>query len=223
MEHFDFASRLRMTGEGFERLFGGPAQPPESNLTQPEMDLAASIQQVTVEIVLKMARHLKSMTGARYLCMTGGVGLNCVANGRLLREGVFEDLWIQPAVGDAGGAVGAALAVWHRYLGEPRESPQKRGTRKPRNPSKGKTEDGSVRCGIAADAEGFPAPVALSAHGLPPYEDGMSGAFLGPSFSSKDISAWLESSHYPFRTVSREEFPDAVAVFLSQEKVVGLL
>lgn len=195
MEYFDFASRLRMTGEGFERLFGGPARPPESKLTQREMDLAASIQEVTEEIVLKMARHLKKTTGARYLCMAGGVALNCVANGRLLRERVFADLWVQPAAGDAGGAVGAALAIWHRYLGMPRESPEKRGTWRPGN----------------------------SSNPLPPYEDGMSGAFLGPSFSSNDISAWLETHHYPFRTISREGLPDAVAELLSQEKVVGLL
>lgn len=195
MEYFDFPSRLRMTGEGFERLFGGPARPPESKLTQREMDLAASIQEVTEEIVLKMARHLKKTTGARYLCMAGGVALNCVANGRLLRERVFDDVWIQPAAGDAGGAVGAALAIWHRYLGEPRESAEKKGTWRPKN----------------------------SLNPLPPYEDGMSGAFLGPSFSSNDISAWLESHHYPFRTVSRDGLPDAVAELLSQEKVVGLL
>jgi carbamoyltransferase len=223
MEYFDFASRLRMTGERFERLFGGPARLPESKLTQREMDLAASIQEVTEEIVLKMARHLKSLTGARYLSMAGGVALNCVANGRLLREGVFDDLWIQPAAGDAGGAVGAALAVWHRYLGAPRESAEKRGTWKPRDPSKGRTVEGSTCCGIAAGGDGFPDPPARSPDGLPPYEDGMSGAFLGPSYPSADIAAWLTSHGYPFRTVSREELPDAVAELLSQEKVVGLL
>ncbi len=223
MDYFDFASRLRMTGEGFERLFGGPARAPESMLTQREMDLAASIQQVTEEIVLKMARHLRKTTGLRYLCMAGGVALNCVANGRLLREGIFDDLWIQPAAGDAGGAVGAALAIWHRYLGMPRESPQKRGTWKPRNPPNGGDGDGSACCGVAGDAEGSLSPPALSADGLPPYEDGMSGAFLGPSFSSEEISAWLESRRYPHRTVSRDELPDAVADLLSMEKVVGLL
>jgi carbamoyltransferase len=223
MEYFDFASRLRMTGERFERLFGGPARLPESKLTQREMDLAASIQEVTEEIVLKMARHLKSLTGARYLSMAGGVALNCVANGRLLREGVFDDLWIQPAAGDAGGAVGAALAVWHRYLGAPRESAEKRGTWKPGDPSKGRTVEGSTCCGIAAGGDGFSDPPARSPDGLPPYEDGMSGAFLGPSYPSADIAAWLTSQGYPFRTVSREELPDAVAELLSQEKVVGLL
>jgi len=195
MEYFDFASRLRMTGAGFERLFGGPAREAESKLTQREMDLAASIQEITEEIVLKMARHVRKVTGAAYLCLAGGVALNCVANGRLLREGIYDDLWVQPAAGDAGGAVGAALAVWHRYLGMPRESPERRGTWRPNTSS------------IA----------------LPPYEDGMSGAFLGPSFPSREIAAWLESHDYPFHTVSREALPDAVAELISKEKVVGLL
>ncbi|MGE5346687.1 MAG: carbamoyltransferase, partial [Acidithiobacillales bacterium] len=220
MEYFDFASRLRMTGEGFERLFGGAPRAPESKLTQREMDLAASIQEVTEEIVLKMARHLRKATGLRYLCMAGGVALNCVANGRLLREGVFDDLWIQPAAGDAGGAVGAALAVWHRYLGEPRHSAEKRGTWRPNNPSKRKKEE---EASAAAAEAGTLAPISSSADGLPPYEDGMSGAFLGPSYPSEGIAAWLESRHYPFRSVPRSEIPDAVADLLAQEKVVGLL
>ncbi|MDL2718378.1 MAG: carbamoyltransferase N-terminal domain-containing protein, partial [Acidobacteriota bacterium] len=117
MEYFDFASGLRMTGDGFERLFDGPAREAESKLTQREMDLARSIQDVTEEIVLKMARHAKKTTGAKYLCLAGGVALNCVANGKVHAARIFDDLWIQPAAGDAGGAVGAALAVWHRHLG----------------------------------------------------------------------------------------------------------
>ncbi len=217
MEHFDFPSRLRMTGAGFEKLFGGPAREAESLLTQREMDLAASIQEVTEEIVLKMARHAKKTTGARYLCLAGGVALNCVANGRLHREEVFDDLWIQPAAGDAGGAVGAALAVWHRYLGMPRESAEKRGTWRPKSASKGEREESVSRGGEAVVV----APAQATA--LPPYEDGMSGSFLGPSYSSKQIAAWLESHHYPFHTVSGEELPDAVAELLSEEKVVGLL
>ncbi len=217
MEYFDFPSRLRMTGAGFEKLFGGPAREAESKLTQREMDLAASIQEVTEEIVLKMARHAKKTTGAKYLCLAGGVALNCVANGRLHREGLFDDLWIQPAAGDAGGAVGAALAVWHRYLGMPRESAEKRGTWRPKSSSKGERKEGPPASGAAVVA----APTAPET--LPPYEDGMSGAFLGPSYPSKEISAWLESHRYPFRTLPRTELPDAVAELLSQEKVVGLL
>src|SRR3954465_648718 len=101
-------------------LFGGPPRPPESPITQREMDLAKSIQEVTEEIVLKLARHAREITGKRYLCMAGGVALTCVANGVLLREGIFDDIWIQPAAGDAGGALGAPLAVWHNAMGKPR-------------------------------------------------------------------------------------------------------
>ena len=218
MDYFDFASRLRMTGAGFGRLFGGPAREAESKLTQREMDLAASVQEVTEEIVLKMARHVRKVTGAKYLCLAGGVALNCVANGRLLREGTFDDLWIQPAAGDAGGAVGAALAVWHRYLGMPRESAEARGSWRPKGSSKGEAEKGMTSNVAASGPRDVPSREALR-----PYEDGMSGAFLGPSFPSEGISAWLTSRSYPFRTVPREELPGAVAELLSQEKVVGLL
>jgi carbamoyltransferase len=193
MDYFDFADRLTMTGAGFERLFGGPARAPESKLTQREMDLARSIQDVTEEIVLKMARHAKKTTGAKHLCLAGGVALNCVANGKLHEARIFDDLFIQPAAGDAGGAVGAALAVWHRHLGMPRESAEKRGTWR------------------------------LGGSPLPPYEDGMSGAFLGPSYSSEEISSWLSSKGYPFRTVDRTALPGAVADLLAAGKVVGLL
>jgi carbamoyltransferase len=221
MDYFDFADRLRMTGEGFERLFGGPARAPESKLTQREMDLARSIQDVTEEIVLKMACHVKKMTGARYLCMAGGVALNCVANGKLLEAGIFDDIWIQPAAGDAGGAVGAALSIWHRHLGMPRESAEKRGTwrlgrREEKEISSNEREAGGGET-LRASAS------AASVADLPPYEDGMSGAFLGPSYPSKQIQTWLESRHYPFRTFPTSEIPDEVAKLLASGKVVGLL
>ena len=117
---FDYAAGLRMTSRRFDRLFDGPARRPDGPLTQREMDLAASIQKVLEEIVLRMARHVHAQTGLANLCLAGGVALNCVANGRLLREGPFERLWIQPAAGDAGGALGAALAHWFNHLGHPR-------------------------------------------------------------------------------------------------------
>jgi len=100
-----------MTNEKFSRLFGGPPRTPESPLTQREMDLARSIQEVTEEIMLRMARHVKKETGEKHLVLAGGVALNCVGNGKLLREGIFDDIWIQPAAGDAGGALGAAYIV----------------------------------------------------------------------------------------------------------------
>ncbi len=120
MEYFNYATGLTMTGKKFHDLFGGPARKPESRITQKEMDIAASIQAVTEEIVLRLARTVQKELDADYLCLAGGVALNCVANGRLLREGPFKDVWVQPAAGDAGGAVGAALSVWHEHLDQPR-------------------------------------------------------------------------------------------------------
>ncbi|MGO8674933.1 MAG: carbamoyltransferase [Limisphaerales bacterium] len=122
MRYFNYAVGLTMTHGRFERLFGGPPRKPESRLTQREMDLARSIQDVTEEIMLRMARHVRRQTGRKNLCLAGGVALNCVANGRILREGIFERMWIQPAAGDAGGALGAALLAWHHYLGNPRQA-----------------------------------------------------------------------------------------------------
>ncbi len=118
---FTYMWGLRMTGRRFEQLFGGPRRAPESPLTQREMDLARSVQVVTEEAVLRMARHVHAETGEANLCLAGGVALNCVANGRLLREGPFERIWIQPAAGDAGGALGAALVAAHEWAGEERQ------------------------------------------------------------------------------------------------------
>ena len=121
MSYFNYATGLTMTGRKLDRLFDGPARKPESDLTQKEMDIARSIQAVTEEVVLRLSRTVHKELGVDYLCMAGGVALNCVANGRILREGPFKDIWIQPAAGDAGGALGAALTVWHSYLEKPRE------------------------------------------------------------------------------------------------------
>jgi carbamoyltransferase len=116
LSYFNYCAGLTMTSEKFHRLFGGPPRKPESPLTQREFDLAASIQQVTETIMLRMARHLHVETGLKRLCLAGGVALNCVGNGRILREGPFDQIWIQPAAGDAGGALGAALHVWYQLL-----------------------------------------------------------------------------------------------------------
>ena len=122
MSYFGYLSSLKMTNAKFDRLFGAPARPPESELTKREMDMARSIQVVTEEIVLRMARHARETTGERNACLAGGVALNCVSNGRLLREGPFDDVWIQPAAGDAGGAIGAALYAWHQIEGNDRHA-----------------------------------------------------------------------------------------------------
>ncbi len=120
MKYFDYCTALKMTNSRFDALFGGKPRDPESRLTQREMDLAASIQAVTEEVVIRLAKDVQRSTGQKNLCLAGGVALNCVANGKLLREGVFENIWIQPAAGDAGGAVGAALGAYHMMLNQPR-------------------------------------------------------------------------------------------------------
>jgi carbamoyltransferase len=119
-EYFNYLTGLTMTGGGFDELFGGPPRSPESPVTQREMDLARSVQDVCEEIMLRMARTAHRETGMSNLCLAGGVALNCVGNGRILREGPFEQVWIQPAAGDAGGALGVAQLIWHRHLGHPR-------------------------------------------------------------------------------------------------------
>ena len=118
--YYNYAGGLTMTSKKFDALFGGPPRRRESPITQREMNLAASVQVVTEEIMLKMARHAHQLTGMKYLCLAGGVALNCVGNGKLLREGPFEDIWVQPASGDAGGALGAALFTWYQLLEKPR-------------------------------------------------------------------------------------------------------
>ncbi len=121
MSYFNYCQGLTMTNSRMNALFEGPARQPESELTQREMDIAASIQAVTEEIMLRCARHVAKETGMRHLVLAGGVALNCVGNGRILREGIFDQVWIQPAAGDAGGALGAALFVWHQLLDKPRQ------------------------------------------------------------------------------------------------------
>lgn len=122
MDYFNYCQGLTMTNDAFARLFGGPPRPPESPIRQREMDLAASIQKVTEEAVLRMARTARELTGSKYLCLAGGVALNCVANGKLLRSGIFEDIFITPAAGDAGGALGAALFVHYQLLENERKT-----------------------------------------------------------------------------------------------------
>ncbi|PIY51453.1 MAG: hypothetical protein COY36_02475 [Zetaproteobacteria bacterium CG_4_10_14_0_2_um_filter_55_20] len=122
ISYFNYATGLTMTNDKFAALFGGPARRSESEITQREMDIAASIQKVTEEVVLRLGRTVQKELNVDYLCLAGGVALNCVANGRLLREGAFKDIWIQPAAGDAGGALGAALSIWYEYLGHERKA-----------------------------------------------------------------------------------------------------
>jgi len=195
MEYFTYPSGLTMTGGALERLFGGPSRSPESKLTQREMDLARSIQDITEEVMLKMTAFAHRESGLRDLCLAGGVALNCVGNGRILREGTFEEIWIQPAAGDAGGALGVAMALWHRHLGKPRLSPEGAGTWERPRQVKGR---------------------------LPKYADGMSGSYLGPSFSDEEIGSFLLANGYKARRVAASELSDEVAGLIAGEKVVGL-
>jgi carbamoyltransferase len=126
MKYFNYCTGLTMTNKRFDNLFGGPPRKPESKLTQRHMDLARSIQEVTEEAMLRMARHVQRQTGQKRLCLAGGVALNCVGNGRILRDGPFDEIWIQPAAGDAGGALGSALFAWYQYLGSTRAATGKK-------------------------------------------------------------------------------------------------
>jgi carbamoyltransferase len=197
MDYFSYPQGLTMTGGRFDELFGGPPRAPESKLTQREMDLARSIQDITEEVMLKMTAFAHRETGMPDLCLAGGVALNCVGNGRILREGPFDQIWIQPAAGDAGGALGVALALWHRHLGRSRESAE----------ATGEWE----RPGWSASAA------------TPKFADGMRGSFLGPAFSNAEIAAFLEGHGYRARLVARTDLADEVAALLAAEKVVGLL
>ena len=126
MAYFNYCQGLTMTNSKFDELFGAPPRKPETRISQREMDLARSVQDVTEQVMLRMARHVRKETGEKNLCLAGGVALNCVANGKILRENIFDQIWIQPAAGDAGGALGAALFAWHQVLDKPRPKPSVR-------------------------------------------------------------------------------------------------
>ena len=191
-EYFSYSQGLRMTNGSFDKLFGGPPRKPESQITQREMDLASSIQVITEEVMLKMAKYAHRETGMRHLCMAGGVALNCVANGRVLREVPFDSVWIQPAAGDAGGSLGVALAIWHRYLNKPRSSAERRGL----------WQVSKERPGV--------------------FLDDMKGSLLGPRDDEESLHEFLSSKSIPFAKFSRTELPATVAELLANGKVVGL-
>jgi carbamoyltransferase len=209
LEYFGFVHGLTMTGARFTRLFGGPPRAPDGPVTQREMDLARSVQEIVEEVMIRMARTAQRETGSSRLCLAGGVALNCVGNGRLLREGPFEDIWIQPAAGDAGGALGVAYALWHRYLGKPRVSAEARGAWAPRS------DVGRALQARQANPKGSP-------HDLPPYADEMQGALLGPRFSDAEIAAWLRGQGIAGERLPGTELPGVVAELLAAGKVVGL-
>jgi carbamoyltransferase len=193
-EYFTYAHGLTMTGSAMEELLGGPARKPEAKLTQREMDLARSIQEITEEVMLKMTAFAHRETGMRDLCLAGGVALNCVGNGRIRREGPFEQIWIQPAAGDAGGALGVALSLWHRFLGQDRVSAERAGTWQRSNSS-----------------------------ATPKYADGMKGSFLGPRPALTEIRDCIARQGLVAREVERTALAGEVARLLAEEKVVGLV
>ena len=203
LDYFDYCTGLTMTNGRFDALFGGPARKPEESLTQRHMDLAASVQAVIEDVVLRLTRSLRQETGIPSLCLAGGVALNCVANGKVLREGQYDGLWIQPAAGDAGGALGAALAASHRLFGEPRPSTSAPSTREdapPRHSSEsGHPSVSSVACGT----------------------DAMHGAFLGPAFGPDEIRAALDATGARYETLTDDALIEITADALAMGKAVG--
>jgi carbamoyltransferase len=198
-DYFSYSEGLRMTNGSFDKLFGGPPREPESQITQREMDLARSIQVITEEVMLKMANYVQVETQMKNLCLAGGVALNCVANGKVLREVPFADIWIQPAAGDAGGSLGIALALWHRYLGKPRISAE----------SAGKWQSSRV-----SNTNGNKGATA--------FADQMKGSYLGPQDSEADIEDYLRAGNRLYTKYSRSELPKVVAELLAGGKIIGL-
>lgn len=180
MSYFGFLKGDRTISESFGALFEGPARLPESRITKKEMDLAASIQQVTETVMLKLVRHVKRITNSSNLCLSGGVALNCVANGKILKENIFKNIWIQPASGDAGGALGACYVAYHHYLNQPRLIPKS-------------------------------------------TQDAQKGSYLGPSYKTSEIKAFLKRNSYPYTLFEqREEKYNILADQLNQGKIIGL-
>jgi len=196
MSYFDFAVGSTMTNSKFHQLFGAVPRAGESEISQKEMDLARSIQVVTEEIVLKIVQHLSTLTTSKNLCLAGGVALNCVANGRILREGAFDNVWIQPAAGDAGGSLGAALVAWHHYYNGKKYS--------------GHHEYSSIK---NQDSQTVQNKIQQS--------DLMQGAFLGPCFTNDEISQILQAKALPFRQLSDGELYNQTAQLLDEGNVIG--
>ncbi len=207
MSYFDFATGLRMcVDKKWERLLGVPKREPETEITQPYMNLALAIQEVTEEIVLRLGRTTRELTGLPHLVMAGGVALNCVANGKLLRERLFDDIWIQPAAGDAGGALGAAYAAFHIWKGEPRKPPV--------------AANRSMASSTPSSTSMPSSTSVASSTSMPP--DRMKGALLGPSFGDADVVRIMRKYEAPAARFDRfDELCIRVAGLLDDGKVVG--
>jgi len=210
MDYFNYTVGLTMTNQKFDELFEGPPRQAEGKLTQREMDIAASIQVVTEEVVLRLCRTVKKELNVDYLCLAGGVALNCVANGRILREGIFKDIWIQPASGDAGGALGAALAIWYQYCEQTRTVPGDG------FPLKELQEE---RTEVLTTNQ----PVATFTKSMAHLtcRDQMRGSYLGPKFTDTEILEYLDAVKASYHRLDDAELMPQLAEILEQGNVVG--
>ncbi|MCY7381942.1 MAG: carbamoyltransferase [Microcoleus sp. CAN_BIN18] len=220
MDYFNYTVGLTMTNKKFDELFEGPPRRGEGKLTQREMDIAASIQVVTEEVVLRLCRTVKKELDVDYLCLAGGVALNCVANGRLLRENIFKDIWIQPAAGDAGGALGAALAIWYQYGEQTRTVADE--LLVVNNIKQERTEvltTNLERTEVLTTSQAV-ATVAKSVAHLTCH-DQMRGSYLGPRFTDTEILEYLDAVKASYHRLDDAELMPQLAEILEQGNVVG--
>lgn len=222
MDYFNYTVGLTMTNKKFDELFEGPPRKAEGKLTQREMDIAASIQVVTEEVVLRLCRTVKKELNVDYLCLAGGVALNCVANGRILREGIFKDIWIQPAAGDAGGALGAALAIWYQYC----ESERNVDLNSPvNNIELQKSEVITPNQAVEENTEVLTTkqPVATVTKSIAHLtcRDQMRGSYLGPKFADTEILEYLDAVKASYHRLEDAELMPQLAEILEQGNVVG--
>lgn len=208
MDYFNYTVGLTMTNQKFDQLFGGPPRQAEGKMSQREMDIAASIQVVTEEVVLRLCRTVQKELNADYLCLAGGVALNCVANGRIVREGPFKDIWIQPAAGDAGGALGAALAVWYQYHDQPRHVSQL---------AEETLEDEAA----AQFADSAPVVTVQTPKSKLQNRDFMRGSYLGPRFGDQEIQDYLDAIKASYLRLDDPELMPRLAEILAEGNVVG--
>jgi carbamoyltransferase len=192
LDYFNFLKGMTMTNGRFHSLFDGPPRKPESPVEQRHMDVARSIQVVTEEVILKLACHAQEITGLKNLCLAGGVALNCVANGRLHREKIFENIWIQPAAGDAGGALGAALAAWRHYL---------------------VGQETQTKVGLYSNSKSLKSSEKV--------QDLMQGALLGPEYSDDEIEQILTKHQAIYEKLNRNALLDRTVELLQAGKVIG--
>ena len=222
-KYFDYLGGLTMTNAAFDDLFGGPPREPETKLTQREMDLARSVQVVCEEIMLRMAQTAQRETNLDNLVLAGGVALNCVGNGRLLREGPFKRLWIQPAAGDAGGALGVAQLIAHRHFGRARVLKRRQSAAVHATVGAGAmAESANGAVAVATSRRSFANSAASRGGGSDLlYVDSMNGSYLGPEFSPDEIEAYLKSVGAAYRKLDRDHLIDSSAQLLADEKVIG--